>query len=355
MYTFLNKKINNQYCHCEPVRAWQSHQIASHPFAMTEQRGRSMVEMLGVLAIVGVLSIAVVSGYTTAMKKHRANELLNEASKRAVVLAMKIAAGQPINNDSLSEFDSNTVGSASFTGADEPAGESVFTISLNGASELCDQLKTLGNDSIMAFDENCTQITFNKDLSKNPTSYTASSSNNTSGGNSSGNQGNEQGGGEQAETTPTCAPDGDSCTTSADCCNNNCNSSGYCGTDGCTPNGDNPPLTKNQCCSNRLDAEVYECVSCLGEGNLGCTPGALDEGCCPGYHCNAYDRCKIKPSCIPEGYSTNEWKDVDCCEGLFKNPSDDNICGTCISSGPAESADMCCDEWDDVHKECFVR
>ena len=52
------------------------------------QSGRSMVEMLGVLAIIGVLSVAGIAGYTTAMRSHRANELLNEASKRATVVAM---------------------------------------------------------------------------------------------------------------------------------------------------------------------------------------------------------------------------------------------------------------------------
>ena len=44
------------------------------------QRGRSMVEMLGVLAIVGVLSVGGVYGYGVAMKKHKANELLHQAS-----------------------------------------------------------------------------------------------------------------------------------------------------------------------------------------------------------------------------------------------------------------------------------
>ena len=44
------------------------------------QRGRSMVEMLGVLAIAGVLSVGGVSAYGIAMKKHKANELLHQAS-----------------------------------------------------------------------------------------------------------------------------------------------------------------------------------------------------------------------------------------------------------------------------------
>ncbi len=38
------------------------------------QTGRSMVEMLGVLAIIGVLSVGGISGYAKAMKKHKLNK-----------------------------------------------------------------------------------------------------------------------------------------------------------------------------------------------------------------------------------------------------------------------------------------
>ena len=37
------------------------------------ESGRSMVEMLGVLAIIGVLSIGGIAGYTMSMDRHRAN------------------------------------------------------------------------------------------------------------------------------------------------------------------------------------------------------------------------------------------------------------------------------------------
>ena len=42
----------------------------------TNETGRSMVEMLGVLAIIGVLSIGSIQGYTYAMNKYRANHVL---------------------------------------------------------------------------------------------------------------------------------------------------------------------------------------------------------------------------------------------------------------------------------------
>lgn len=42
------------------------------------QSGRSMVEMIGVLAITGVLSIGGIMGYSYAMDKYRANETVND-------------------------------------------------------------------------------------------------------------------------------------------------------------------------------------------------------------------------------------------------------------------------------------
>ena len=50
------------------------------------QSGRSMVEMLGVLAIIGVLSIGGIAGYTLSMRRHRANQLLDSLNKYALVI-----------------------------------------------------------------------------------------------------------------------------------------------------------------------------------------------------------------------------------------------------------------------------
>ena len=52
----------------------------------TNESGRSMVEMLGVLAIIGVLSIGGIAGYTMAMNRYRANEVLDIAAKYAVTV-----------------------------------------------------------------------------------------------------------------------------------------------------------------------------------------------------------------------------------------------------------------------------
>jgi len=50
----------------------------------TNETGRSMVEMLGVLAIIGVLSIGGIAGYTMAMNKFSANEIVNAIVQGAI-------------------------------------------------------------------------------------------------------------------------------------------------------------------------------------------------------------------------------------------------------------------------------
>ena len=55
-------------------------------FNKKSQSGRSMVEMLGVLAIIGVLSIGGIAGYTLSMRRHRANGVADLVSKYALVV-----------------------------------------------------------------------------------------------------------------------------------------------------------------------------------------------------------------------------------------------------------------------------
>ena len=55
----------------------------------TNETGRSMVEMLGVLAIIGVLSIGGIAGYTMAMNKYQANEIVNSIVQAAIYCRTK--------------------------------------------------------------------------------------------------------------------------------------------------------------------------------------------------------------------------------------------------------------------------
>ena len=79
---------------------------------MTAESGRSMVEMLGVLAIIGVISIGAVSGYNYGMNRYRTNEVLDGGNKRAYTISTQDSLGIPYN---LSEFkDSDVTGGGTF-------------------------------------------------------------------------------------------------------------------------------------------------------------------------------------------------------------------------------------------------
>ncbi len=58
-----------------------------------KENGRSMVEMLGVLAVIGVLSIGGIAGYRTAMDMHAANEIIDSVGKAATQLSVGLVAG----------------------------------------------------------------------------------------------------------------------------------------------------------------------------------------------------------------------------------------------------------------------
>ena len=80
------------------------------------ENGRSMIEMLGVLAIIGVLSVGGIYGYTVAMRKYKANEIVQTISMLAT-LAKSANAGQGIEAAGLKLSDSGLETS--------PAGESI--------------------------------------------------------------------------------------------------------------------------------------------------------------------------------------------------------------------------------------
>ena len=44
------------------------------------ESGRSMIEMLGVLAIIGVLSVGGIAGYSKAMNKFKTNKVADQVS-----------------------------------------------------------------------------------------------------------------------------------------------------------------------------------------------------------------------------------------------------------------------------------
>ena len=68
----------------------------------SQQSGRSMVEMLGVLAIIGVLSIAGIGGYKIAMDMNKSNLILNKW-KETKQKTIELLAQDPQSNVILNE------------------------------------------------------------------------------------------------------------------------------------------------------------------------------------------------------------------------------------------------------------
>jgi len=62
------------------------------------QDGRSMVEMLGVLAIIGVLSVGAIAGYSKAMEKYKINKAIDQISY--IVSAVRTAFANDETYDS---------------------------------------------------------------------------------------------------------------------------------------------------------------------------------------------------------------------------------------------------------------
>ena len=79
-----------------------------------QESGRSMVELLGVLAVIGVLSIAAIAGFTLAMNRYRANNLLDKATKFASLAystkLTSVALGKTFNPASF-KFENQKLGS----------------------------------------------------------------------------------------------------------------------------------------------------------------------------------------------------------------------------------------------------
>ena len=83
----LSRHGNNTHRHPEfsSGSMWMLNQV-QHDVKRRTQYGRSMIEMLGVLAIVGVLSIGGIALYRRAVNNHHANTILDDVNRFAFVI-----------------------------------------------------------------------------------------------------------------------------------------------------------------------------------------------------------------------------------------------------------------------------
>lgn len=100
--------------------------------AFSTQAGRSMVEMLGVLAIIGVLSVSGIAGYRYGIEKYQANEIIDEVSKRAIIAATQMIQQGELGSDG---FLKSVNGITYATGLASAEDDASFFIDVTGLKE----------------------------------------------------------------------------------------------------------------------------------------------------------------------------------------------------------------------------
>ena len=159
-------------------------------FAEQNESGRSLTEMMGTLAIMGILALTGIWMYNSAMDKLKANTIINEAQKRAVVVAGQIGF-QGRTDPNLGEFSDNTFAGGTFStdvvtsGLYEQFGIQVSNVPKNvcqnilnsiGATTPIRRLTTPGNPTTAltsCTDTNTFLMIYNNDMSSggNDTTY----------------------------------------------------------------------------------------------------------------------------------------------------------------------------------------
>ena len=130
------------------------------------QKGRSMVEMLGVLSIIGVLSVGGISAYSVAMKKHKANELLQRASMLASTVSAQIMSGK--EPTTLDTFADSNLGKFAL---DYDPTKTTFDLKISELDgSVCSQLKEGGMVQKVQCNETAktATITYYKNLATDP-------------------------------------------------------------------------------------------------------------------------------------------------------------------------------------------
>ena len=99
------------------------------------ESGRSMVEMLGTLAIIGVLSIGGIAGYSYGMDKYRCNQTINDIMLMGVDVITQTSRGVV---PTLSEWGTKTTAGYDFSVKPNPTDATKYGIVVDGVpSSVC--------------------------------------------------------------------------------------------------------------------------------------------------------------------------------------------------------------------------
>ena len=122
----------------------------------TNESGRSMIEMLGVLAIIGVLSVGGIAGYSKAMNKFKTNKVADNVSM--LVANIKTLYAQQRTYADLSNYYAVSIGVVPdelVASKDDTKKEATLKNAFNGAVFVSQSNSTVNNDGkafIIEFD-----------------------------------------------------------------------------------------------------------------------------------------------------------------------------------------------------------
>ena len=149
------------------------------------ESGRSMVEMLGVLAVIGVLSVGGIAGYMMAMNRHHSNSILAGVSARAITVSaekmMGHSAMHPADMETnidgypvtVGEADDVCVNCFEVVVSDVPQGPCQYTLNQNWATPvgiyLNDSLDSAENGSDCSEENNTIAFVFDTTLDADTT------------------------------------------------------------------------------------------------------------------------------------------------------------------------------------------
>ena len=99
--------------------------------------GRSMVEMLGTLAIIGVLSVGGIAGYSYGMDKYKANQTINDVMLMGVDMITQLSQNRGTPTLSA-DWGTKTTAGYDFTVIPNPEDETQYGIQITGVpSSIC--------------------------------------------------------------------------------------------------------------------------------------------------------------------------------------------------------------------------
>ncbi len=341
-----------------------AHPRAPSPRRWGKQKGRTLLEMLAVLAIIGVLSIAALVGFTYAMNKHRANETIYDVMLRGTNVPMideyyyDKASGYEFRFPGL--VNNGRQGTYYPMTTKKDAGSSYYVEATGVTYRVCELILKMNPTDIDQIVVNNSVYTGDSDIcgttdglamlfcfGEDGTICDGTGQGGSSGGSGSGSSGGTSGGSGSGSGGPDDPCAGKDCGSHGTCENGVCVcEEGYSGIDCGIPPID---LCEGVECDRCFVCEYGECVTDTSNPDCSCEDwGGSIVAVAGGSCCNeSVECCKVNATdCMEECVPTEMDCPIDCQNILNpdKTCSDDSegYWSVVIKGKPAGEADGCC-------------